>query len=300
MSRCALVIVTLFLLCLEAPTCDANKGKRGPPQPEDLSSKENDLGTAKVTLSVSNEDGKIDDSGDTYTIEDYDPEKHSGAMGVSFTPSSYQTVFGEMDPKAMAMLELVVPNVPLAMTLLLDIARILVGDFQSQYALLSVLWIADGALYHAGLIKKVPVLKDFAPHLLTAAVGVIYLLYLTLARKQGVVPILLLLASVATFCYTEVQGRTWHEMTAWHGQGLFTHITLFFLDLVLLMTAPTPMPVVRPRPTRRSSPPPVPTGKGGKLLEGTFDEQANKAEFQKAVDDWRSARAAEAGKAKTS
>ena len=39
---------------------------------------------------------------------------------------------------------------------------------------------------------------------------------------------------------------------------------------------------------------------GGKLLEGTFDEQANKAEFQKAVDDWRSARAAEAGKAKTS
>ena len=79
-------------------------------------------------------------------------------------------MFGEMDPKAMAMLELVVPNVPLAMTLLLDIARILVGDFQSQYALLSVLWIADGALYHAGLIKKVPVLKDFAPHLLTAAV----------------------------------------------------------------------------------------------------------------------------------
>jgi hypothetical protein len=185
-----------------------------------------------------------------------------------------QTPFGPVTPEVYVLLSLVPTNVPLACTILLDVARVLIGD-RPQYSLLALLWIADGLLFHTGYIALLPApIPDFAGHILTCAVAIVYALYFSLAVRQGVVPILLLMGSIATYWFTEFQpaltesgdldALAFDEAVKNHTKGLYVHISIFLLDMVLLMTVPADWPPSAPakRKAHKSVDHPKPKEKG--------------------------------------
>lgn len=129
-------------------------------------------------------------------------------------------------------------NVSLVATLALDLYRVVSGGFEIQFAFLSAFWIVDAALYHSGIIFTVPILQDVATPLLLWAVAVIYLIYLSLAAKRGLLFVVVTLASAGAFLYDELLSAPTLSQAAFnHAKTPFqvTHASLLAIDLGLLL-----------------------------------------------------------------
>jgi hypothetical protein len=142
-------------------------------------------------------------------------------------------------------------NVCLAATLALDLYRVVRGGCEVQFVFLALFWIVDAALYHSGVIFTVPILQDVATPLLLWAVAVIYLMYLSLAAKRGLLFVALTLASAAAFVYDELLVAPNLTLAAFnHAKTPFqvTHASLLAVDLALLLfSKPTAQAVATTR-----------------------------------------------------